>query len=178
MSLTTIRRGALVLLLDAAILLLLSAALDGFVLDGAATALAAAALVGLLNAFVWPLLVRVALPLTVLTLGVAALVLNALLVMFAIDLLPGAEVAGLWDGIVITVVVRRAVTYSLRPALLALVCGLAFVPALFTMSLPGGVAAWVAGAVVYVFLLDRFGIVTRADLWALRRAVRPAPSPG
>jgi uncharacterized membrane protein YvlD (DUF360 family) len=115
MSLTTVRRGVLVLLLDAGILLLLSEALDGFVLDGAATALAAAALVGLLNAFVWPLLVRVALPLTVLTLGVAALVLNGLFVMLAIDLLPGAEVADLLDGIAITVAVAAltAAAYSL-----------------------------------------------------------------
>ncbi len=115
MSLTTVRRGALVLLLDAGILLLLSEMLDGFVLDGAATALAAAASIGLLNAFVWPLLVRVALPLTVLTLGLAALVLNGLLVMLAIDLLPGAEVADLLDGIVITVAVAAltAAAYSL-----------------------------------------------------------------
>ena len=115
MSLTTVRRGALVLLLDAGILLLLSEVLDGFVLDGAATALAAAALVGLLNAFVWPLLVRVALPLTVLTLGIAALVLNGLLVTLAIDLLPGAEVADLLDGIAITFAIAAltAAVYSL-----------------------------------------------------------------
>ncbi len=76
MSLATIRRGVLVLLLDAGILLLLSEVLEGFVLDGAATALGAAALIGLLNAFVWPALARLALPLTVMTLGIAALVLN------------------------------------------------------------------------------------------------------
>ena len=98
MSLTAVRRGALVLLLDAGILLLLSEVLNGFVLDGPATALGAAALIGLLNALVWPMLARLALPLTVLTLGSAALVLNGLLVTFAIDLLPGAEVAGCWTG--------------------------------------------------------------------------------
>ncbi|HEX5762942.1 MAG TPA: phage holin family protein [Solirubrobacterales bacterium] len=115
MSLTTVRRSALVLLLDAGILLLLSEVLNGFVLDGAASAVAAASLVGLLNAFVWPLLVRVALPLTVLTLGIAALVLNGLLVTLAIDLLPGAEVADLLDGIAITLAVAAltAAVYSL-----------------------------------------------------------------
>jgi uncharacterized membrane protein YvlD (DUF360 family) len=115
MSLATIRRGALVLLLDAIILLLLSEVLAGFVLDGPATALGAAAMIGLLNAFVWPLLARLTLPLTVLTLGIAALVLNGVLVTFAIDLLPRAEVAGVWDGIVITIVVTAvtAAVYSL-----------------------------------------------------------------
>ncbi|HEU5106366.1 MAG TPA: phage holin family protein [Solirubrobacterales bacterium] len=115
MSLATIRRGVLVLLLDAVILLLLSEVLEGFVLDGAATALGAAAVIGLLNALVWPLLARLALPLTVMTLGLAALVLNGLLVGFAIDLLPGAEVATVWEGVVITVLVAglTAAIYSL-----------------------------------------------------------------
>jgi len=114
-SLKTIRRGVLVLLLDAAILLLLSELLGGFVLEGAGTALGAAALIGFLNAFVWPLLARLALPLTVMTLGIAALVLNGALAMFAIDLLPRAEVATVGDGIVITVVLTAvtAAVYSL-----------------------------------------------------------------
>jgi uncharacterized membrane protein YvlD (DUF360 family) len=114
-SLTTIRRGLLVLLLDAAILLLLSELLDGFVLAGAGTALGAAAMIGLLNAFVWPALARLALPLTVLTLGIAAIVLNGVLAMFAIDLLPRAEVATVLDGVVITLVVAAitAAVYSL-----------------------------------------------------------------
>jgi uncharacterized membrane protein YvlD (DUF360 family) len=114
-NLTTIRRGALVLLLDAATLLLLSGALDGFVLDGAGTALGAAALIGLLNAFVWPLLARLTLPLTVLTLGIASLVLNGILVTFAIDLLPNAEVATVLDGIAIAIVLAAvtAAVYSL-----------------------------------------------------------------
>jgi uncharacterized membrane protein YvlD (DUF360 family) len=96
-------RGALVLLLDAAALLLLSQALDGFVLDGAGAALGTAAVIGLLNALVWPLLARVALPLTVLTLGGAALVLNGLLVTLAVDRIPGAELDGVFEGIVVTV---------------------------------------------------------------------------
>ena len=115
MSVSTVRRGLLVLLLDAAILLLLSELLAGFVLDGPAAALGAAALIGLLNAFVWPLLARLALPLTVLTLGIAALVLNGALAMVAIDLLPRAAVATVLDGVVITIVLAAvtAAVYSL-----------------------------------------------------------------
>jgi len=113
-----IRRGLFVLVLDAGILLLLSEILDNFVLDGARNALAAAALIGLLNALVWPTIARLALPLTVLTLGIGALVLNGLLVTFAIDLLPGAEIAGVWEGVVVTLVIS-AVT-SLLYALFAI----------------------------------------------------------
>ena len=54
MSLRIIWRGLLVLLLDAAALLLLSELLPGFVLDGASAALGAAAAIGVLNALVWP----------------------------------------------------------------------------------------------------------------------------
>jgi uncharacterized membrane protein YvlD (DUF360 family) len=118
MSLSVIRRGLLVLLLDALILLLLSQLLSGFVLDGAADALAAAALIGLLNALVWPVLARFALPLTVLTLGGAALVLNGVLVTFAIDVLPGAEISGLLEGIVVTIAMAAAT--SIVYALLAI----------------------------------------------------------
>jgi uncharacterized membrane protein YvlD (DUF360 family) len=115
MRLGVVWRASLVLLLDAATLLLLSQALDGFVLDGAANAIGAAALIGLLNALVWPTLARLALPLTVLTLGLGALVLNGALVMLAIDLLPGAEIDGVLEGTVVTIVMAAvtAIVYAL-----------------------------------------------------------------
>jgi uncharacterized membrane protein YvlD (DUF360 family) len=111
-------RGLVVLLLDAAILMLLSELLSGFVLEGAAGALSAAALIGLLNAFVWPALVRLTLPLTVLSLGLAGLLLNGLLVAFAIDLLPGGHIDGALEGTVVTLVMA-AVTAGVY-ALLAI----------------------------------------------------------
>jgi uncharacterized membrane protein YvlD (DUF360 family) len=106
----TLRRVVFVLLLDAAILLLLSELLSGFVLDGPGAALGAAAVIGLLNSLVWPLLARFALPLTVLTLGLAALLLNGLLVTIAIDLLPRAEIAGVLEGTVVTLVIAAVTT--------------------------------------------------------------------
>jgi uncharacterized membrane protein YvlD (DUF360 family) len=106
-----IRRGLFVLVLDAGILLLLSEILDNFVLDGARNALAAAALIGLLNSLVWPTIARLALPLTVLTLGIGALLLNGLLVTFAIDLLPGAELAGVWEGVLVTLAISAGTSF-------------------------------------------------------------------
>ncbi len=103
MSVRIVWRGLLVLLLDSLSLLLLSELLAGFVLDGALAALGAAAAIGLLNALIWPVLARIALPLTVLTLGGAALLLNGVLVTFAVNLLPGAHLDGVLEGIVVTV---------------------------------------------------------------------------
>jgi uncharacterized membrane protein YvlD (DUF360 family) len=115
MSLRMVWRGLLVLLLDVLTLLLLAQVLIGFVLDDAAAALGAAAAIGLLNALVWPTLARFALPLTVLTLGIAALVLNGILVTFAIDIVPGAEIDGVVEGIVITIAMAAstATVYAL-----------------------------------------------------------------
>jgi uncharacterized membrane protein YvlD (DUF360 family) len=103
MWISTVVRGAVVLLVDAAVLLLLSSLLSDFTLDGPGAALGTAALVGVLNALVWPLLARFALPLSVMTLGLGALVLNAALVVFAIDLVPGASITGFWAGLVVTI---------------------------------------------------------------------------
>ena len=109
-ELSTVRRAAFVLLLDAAILLLLSEAMNGFVLDGPGSALGAAALIGVLNSLVWPVLARFALPITVLTLGLGALLLNGLLVTIAIDALPGAEISGVLEGTVVTIVIAAVTT--------------------------------------------------------------------
>jgi uncharacterized membrane protein YvlD (DUF360 family) len=115
---STILRPLAVLVLDAGVLLLLSAVLPGLSLDGVGAALATAALVGVLNALVWPLLARFALPLSVLTLGLGALALNGLLVTFAIDAVPGASIEGFWTGVV--VVIGIAVVTAVGSALLAI----------------------------------------------------------
>ena len=113
-----ILRAAVVVVLDALALLLLSELLPGFTLDGAGAALATAAAIGLLNAFVWPLLARLTLPLSVLTLGLGALVLNGVLVALVIDAIPGAHVADWGTGIVI--VLGLTVLTALVSALLAI----------------------------------------------------------
>jgi uncharacterized membrane protein YvlD (DUF360 family) len=113
-----ILRAAVVLVVDALALLLLSELLPGFTLDGPGAALVSAAGIGLLNAFVWPLLARLTLPLSVLTLGLGALALNGLLVALVIDAVPRAQVEDLGTGIV--VVVGLTVLTSLLSALLAI----------------------------------------------------------
>ena len=90
-----------VLLLDALALLLLAAILPGFSADSFLAALGLAVLLGLANALVWPLLIRVALPFTVATLGLGALALNAavLLAIAAID--RGVHVRGFGSAVVV-----------------------------------------------------------------------------
>jgi len=63
--------------------------IPGIELPSFRAALLATALIALLNAVLWPLVIRVVLPLTVLTFGLGSLILNAALVMLAIDLVDG-----------------------------------------------------------------------------------------
>jgi uncharacterized membrane protein YvlD (DUF360 family) len=118
MSLSIVVRGAVVLLVDALLLVLLAWLLPGFRLDGLGAAFMTAALVGVLNALVWPVLAWFALPLSVLTLGLGALALNAVLVAFAIDVVPGASVDGPGTSLVVTL--GMAALTALLSALLAI----------------------------------------------------------
>ncbi len=71
--------------------------LPGIHLAGFKAALLAALVLGLINAFIKPVLLLLTLPLTVLTLGLFSLVLNALLIMLTAKFVPGFQVQGfLW----------------------------------------------------------------------------------
>jgi uncharacterized membrane protein YvlD (DUF360 family) len=96
-----VTRIVLVWLLTAGALLLLSAILPGFHVTNWAAALATAAFIGLANALVWPFIVRIALPFTVLTLGLGALFLNGLVVLAAAALDPGVTIDGVFDGVLV-----------------------------------------------------------------------------
>jgi putative membrane protein len=62
-------------------------------------ALAAALVLGFLNAIIRPILVLLTLPVTVLTLGLFIFVINGLLFWAVSALVPGFQVAGFWSGV-------------------------------------------------------------------------------
>jgi putative membrane protein len=77
------------------------------------TALLAAALLGLANAVVRPILVLLTLPVTVLTLGLFILVINGVIFLAIAHLVPGLQVTGLGAAIL------AAILYSIFSWLLA-----------------------------------------------------------
>jgi putative membrane protein len=81
-------------LVSALALWLTSALVPGIEVRTAGALLAAAALIGILNAFVRPVIVLLTLPLTVLTLGLFVLVINAAMLKLASDLVSGFVVRG------------------------------------------------------------------------------------
>jgi putative membrane protein len=63
------------------------------------TALIAAALLGLANAVIRPILVILTLPVTVITLGLFIFVINGLLFLGVAHLVPGFQVLGFWHAV-------------------------------------------------------------------------------
>jgi putative membrane protein len=78
--------------------------LPGIRLSGYGAALATAVVLGLANTFIKPLLLLLTLPLTILTLGLFTLVINALLIMMASAVVPGFGVAGFWQALLFSIV--------------------------------------------------------------------------
>lgn len=81
-------------LLNALALALTAWIVPGITVAGAVALIVAALVIGLLNALVKPILVMLTLPITILTLGLFLLVLNALLFWLAAAVVPGFVVSG------------------------------------------------------------------------------------
>ena len=67
--------------------------------DAIGTAFIAAAVIGLLNALLWPILSRVLLPFAVFTGGLLFLILNGFIVWLAAQIVPGFEIDSLWTAV-------------------------------------------------------------------------------
>jgi putative membrane protein len=73
--------------------------LPGLDFDGPGTLLAAALLLGVVNAIVRPIAVLLTLPLTLLTLGLFLLVINAAMLGLVALLLSGFQISGFWTAV-------------------------------------------------------------------------------
>lgn len=82
------------LLVTAALLLVVANLVSGVEVRGWGPAVIAALVLGLVNAFVRPLMVVLTLPLTVLTFGLFLLAINALMLQLVAALVPGMRVQG------------------------------------------------------------------------------------
>ncbi len=80
-------------------LFLASALVPGVAISGAWTFIFAAVLLGLVNAFVRPIAFVLTLPITVVTLGLFLLVLNAAMFGLVAAMLDGFAVSGFWSAL-------------------------------------------------------------------------------
>ena len=90
----------------------------GVDIEDFATALVAAAIFGFMNAFITPVLQILALPLTILTLGAFAIVVNAIVFGLAAKLVTGFKLRwGIWSALIGAVAL--AITNSLLTSLVS-----------------------------------------------------------
>lgn len=113
MNLRLILRWAL----NAVALLLLPELISGLRVDSYAAALIGALLLGLINALIRPLLILVTLPITLLSLGLFTLVINAFLFWAVAGLVGGVHVDGFWTAF------WSALLYSLLTWLVSIALG-------------------------------------------------------
>ena len=86
----------LVWILNAVTLLIVAYVLPGIVVSSFWSAMLAAAVLGLINMLVKPVLILLTLPITIVTLGLFLLVINALMFWLAGSILKGFQVNGFW----------------------------------------------------------------------------------
>jgi len=73
--------------------------LEGIEVKGFFSALGAAAMLGILNAFLRPVLLILTLPINILSLGLFTFIINALMLKMASGVIPGFDIRGFWTAL-------------------------------------------------------------------------------
>ncbi len=87
------------LFISTAAVLVTSYVIPGIHVADLTTAVVVAVVMGILNSVIKPILVVLTLPITIVTLGLFTLVINASLVMLAARIIPGFSVTGFWPAL-------------------------------------------------------------------------------
>jgi len=89
--------------------------LGGIDVDAFSTSLIVALVLGLLNFFVKPFLVLLTLPITIFTLGLFYLVINALIILLCDKLVDGFSVASFWTALLFSIIlsISQSFVYKL-----------------------------------------------------------------
>jgi putative membrane protein len=103
------------LLLTALAVIILAKLLPGVSLNNYTTAIIVAAVIAILNVFVKPLLIIFTLPITILTLGLFLLIINAIIILLADRLIDGFGVSSIWTAILFSLLLSflQSILHSL-----------------------------------------------------------------
>ena len=100
--LITVKRLGVNLIVSLVVLVVCASILPSFQLESIQSAVLGVVILSILNSSVRPIIVRLTLPLTVLTFGGLAIILNGALILVTSWLNPGFHVANIWTAIVIS----------------------------------------------------------------------------
>lgn len=92
------------ILVTSGLVLLIAHFMPGVHVVGFTTALIVAVVLGLLNIFIKPILVILTLPVTILTLGLFLLVINALIILLCTNIVGGFSVDSFWTALLFSIV--------------------------------------------------------------------------
>lgn len=92
------------LILNTVAVFVTASILPGIRLDGWTTALLVAVVLGVINAFIRPILLILTLPINILTLGLFTFVIMGLLVLLASAIVPGFYVSGFWWAVAFAII--------------------------------------------------------------------------
>jgi putative membrane protein len=87
--------------------------LPGVTITDVRTTIIVALVLALLNTFIKPILIILTIPITIMTLGLFLLVINALMVKWAASLVSGFQVDGWWSALLVSLIVT-VVSYILN----------------------------------------------------------------
>ena len=97
------------LVLNAAALMLTAYVVPGFKVDNFTTAVLAAIVLGVVNTFIKPVLAFISLPITLITLGLFAFVINAVVLFIVSAVVPGLTIDG-WIPAILGAIVLAVVS--------------------------------------------------------------------
>lgn len=87
------------ILITSVLLLLVAKIVSGIEIDDWGAAIFAAIVLGIINAIIKPLLIVLTIPITILTLGLFLLVINAFMLWIAGGLVRGVKISGFWHAL-------------------------------------------------------------------------------
>lgn len=79
--------------------------IPGVVIEDFITAIVVAVVLGLVNAFIRPIILLLTLPLNIMTLGLFTFIINALMIMLTAVIVPGFAVSNFWTALLFSIIV-------------------------------------------------------------------------
>lgn len=104
------------LLINVFSLLVVEYLVPGFELSDFWTAVVASIVIGIVNTFIKPVLQLIALPISILTLGISAFLINVLLLWGTSKLVPGFYIDSFWSAILASIVLALVTWFLHRLA--------------------------------------------------------------
>lgn len=103
------------ILITSILVMLISGFMRGVHVDNFTTSLLVAVVLGLLNLFFKPILVLLTLPVTIFTLGLFLLVINAMIILLCSEIVGGFRVDSFWTALLFSIILSlcQLVLYAL-----------------------------------------------------------------